>query len=104
LELSEEGGFNALTRLVPAPKLVTEGFDDMVRRYAQVRRAFLDHLQDGVEHTHDGAEWPIFVLGEATQAIEVAEKLVRTVDEMNDHEELFFDRLIEVLDSTVGQF
>ena len=64
----------------------------MVRCNAQVRRAFLDHLQDGVEHTDDGAEWPIFVLGEATQAIEVAENLVRTVDEMNDHGELFFNR------------
>jgi len=50
-----------------------------------MRRAFLDHLQGGVEHTHDGAERSILVLGEPTQAIEMAEKLVCTVDEMSDH-------------------
>jgi hypothetical protein len=45
-----------------------------------VRRAFLDHLQDGVNHTHDGTERSILVLGEATQTVEVAEELVCTVD------------------------
>src|SRR5229473_6364810 len=91
MELRVQRALNAFTRLVPAPKLVAEGFDDMVRRNAQVRRAFLDHLQGGVEHTHDGAERPILVLGEATQTIEMAEKLVCTVDEMNDHEALFLN-------------
>jgi hypothetical protein len=58
-----------------------------------MRRAFLDHLQDSVEHTHDGAKRPILALGEATQPIEVAKKLVRTVDEMNHHEALSPDIL-----------
>jgi hypothetical protein len=53
-----------------------------------MRRAFLDHLQDGVKHAHNGAERSIFVLGKATEAIEVAEKFVCAVDEMNDHEAL----------------
>ena len=84
-KLCEQGWLNARAGLVAAPKLVAEGFDDMVRGYPDVRRTFLDHLQDGVEQTDDGAERPILALGEAAQAIEVAKQLVGTVDEMNDH-------------------
>src|ERR1035438_10150038 len=87
-KLCEEGGLNALAGLVAAPKLVAEGFDDMVRGYPYMRRTFLDHLQDGVEQTDDGAERPILALGEAAQAIEVAKQLVGSVDEMNDHQAL----------------
>jgi hypothetical protein len=43
---------------------------------------------DGVQHTHDRAERRILALIEATETMEVAEKLVCTVDEMNDHEAL----------------
>jgi hypothetical protein len=61
----------------------------MIGSNAQVRRAFLDHLKDGGKHAGNGAERAILVLGKATQAIKVAEKLVRTVDEVNDHASLF---------------
>jgi len=57
-----------------------------------MRRSFLDHLQDGGEHAHDSAERSIFILGKATEAIEVAEKLVCAVDEVNDHEALSLRR------------
>jgi hypothetical protein len=50
-----------------------------------VRRVFLDHLQNGVEHTHYGAEGPVFILGKTTEPIEMAEKLVCAVDQMDDH-------------------
>jgi hypothetical protein len=49
---------------------------------------FLYHLQDGIEHTHNGTEGPILTLGKTAQAVEVPEKLVCTVDEMNDHQAL----------------
>lgn len=57
----------------------------MVGRDPQMRRVFLDHLQDGVEHTYNRAERPVLALGKSTQSVEMAEQLVRTVDEMNDH-------------------
>ena len=57
----------------------------MVRRDADVARPFLDHLQDGVQHAGDRAERPIRAAVDAAEAVEVAEQLVRAVDEMDDH-------------------
>jgi hypothetical protein len=67
----------------------------MVRSDTYMRRALLDHLQHGVEHAHHGAEWPVLSFGEATQAVEVAEEFVRTVDEMNNHGEPRYEGLEE---------
>ena len=39
--------------LYAAPKIVTEGFNHVIRRDADVRSAFLDHLQYRVKHTDD---------------------------------------------------
>ena len=57
----------------------------MIRCDRDVRRVFLDHLQNGVEDAHYGAEGPVFILGKTTEAIEMAEKLVCAVDQMDDH-------------------
>ena len=57
----------------------------MISRDTDVGSLFLDHLQHGVEHTHNGTERRVVTLGEATQTIEMSEKLVRAVDEMNNH-------------------
>ena len=45
----------------------------------------LDHLQHRLQHADDGAERPVLALGEAAQAVEVAEQLVGAVDEVDDH-------------------
>jgi hypothetical protein len=52
---------------------------------ADVRGTVGDHLQHGVEHTHHGAERAVVPLGKPPQSVKMAEKLVRTVDEVNDH-------------------
>ena len=57
----------------------------MVRRYPEVRRALLDRLEDGVEHAGDGAERRVLPSGDAPQAVEVPEQLVRAVEEVDDH-------------------
>jgi hypothetical protein len=51
---------------------------------ADVRRAFLDHLQHGVQHAGYRGEGLVFALVETALAVEVAEELVRPVDEMDD--------------------
>ena len=85
MELREQCGLDAVAGLVAGPEPVAERFDDVVGRDADVRRSRLDHLQHGIQHADHGAEGPILALGEAAQAVEVAEQLVRAVDEMNDH-------------------
>ena len=47
--------------------------------------ALLDHLQHAVEHADHGAIRPVGAFGEAAQAVEMPEELVRAVDEVNDH-------------------
>jgi hypothetical protein len=46
----------------------------------------LDQLQHAAQHTDDGPERPVLALEDTTQAIVVAEELIRTVDKANDHE------------------
>src|SRR3954454_11045867 len=92
MELLEEGTLDALASLVVWPELVPERLDHVVGRHAEVRRTTLDHLEHGVQHARDGAEWLVLALVEAALAVEVAEELVGTVDEMDDHAELAADR------------
>ena len=65
---------------------VSERFDHVVGRNAHMRRAVFDHLQHALKHADHGAERTVLALVEAPQPVEVAEELVRAVDEMNDHE------------------
>lgn len=56
----------------------------MIGGYAEVRSSLVDHLQNRVEHAYDGAESAILPVGCATQSVEVTEKLVRPVDQVDD--------------------
>jgi hypothetical protein len=42
-------------------------------------------LQYRIEHSDDRSESAVFSIGSATEPIEVAEKLVGSIDKMNDH-------------------
>jgi hypothetical protein len=85
MELREEGGLDPIAGFVAGPELVSERLDDMIGRHADVRLSRLDHLQHGLQHADHGAERWILALVEAAQPVEMAEQLIRTVDEVNDH-------------------
>src|SRR2546429_5936906 len=76
----EQRRLDPLTRLVARLKSITEGFDDVIGRHAEMRRPLLDHLQHGMQHAVYGAEGSIVAFVEAAQTIEVAEQFVRPVD------------------------
>ena len=57
----------------------------MIGRDADVRRAALEHLQHRVEHAGRRAEPLTVAPAAAPAAVEVAEQLVGTVDEVDDH-------------------
>jgi hypothetical protein len=59
---------------------------------ADVRRALLDHLEHRLQHADHRAERPVAALGEAAQAVEVAEQLVGAVDQMDDHRQILSRR------------
>ncbi len=84
MELREQRRLDAGAGLVARPQPVAKGLDDVVGGHADVRGALLDHLQHRLQHPHDRAVGAIR-LGEATQAVEVPEELVRAVDEVDDH-------------------
>src|SRR5262249_42958057 len=84
-ELREERAIHALGRLVPGPQIVTEGLDDVVGGHAEVRRAALEHLRGRMKDARYRAEWRVHALGRPPRAVEVAEELVRAVDEVDDH-------------------
>ena len=85
LELREQRGLDALPGLVVGPEVVAERLDDVIGRHTDVSRSGLDHLQYRMQHAADGAEALILALAEMAPAVKLAEQLVRTVDEMNDH-------------------
>ena len=65
----------------------------MIGRHADVSRSTLDHLQYCVEDANDGPEGPVLALVETPQTIEVAEQLVRSVDEV-DFQRWLQDRVV----------
>src|SRR3712207_4627014 len=85
MKLRPQHGFNTCARLVVGPQFVAKRLDDVIGRDTHVRGAFLNHLQYAIQHADDRAEGAIFVFRESPQAVEVAEQLVRAVDEVNDH-------------------
>jgi len=56
----------------------------VIRRYTNVRRSLLDHLQNGIEDTDHRTEGPILAVVEATKPVEVPEQFVGAVDKMNN--------------------
>ena len=85
MELREKGALDPRGGLVVRPEAVPEGLDDVVRRHPEVRAALLDRLEDGVQHAGHGAERRVLAAGDAPQAVEVPEQLVRAVEEVDDH-------------------
>src|ERR1700726_2535671 len=85
VELREERAVDADPRLVTGPETVAERLDDVIGRHADMSRTRLDHLQHRLKDADHGAEGRVRALVESAQAVEVAEKLVGAVDEMNDH-------------------
>ena len=70
LDLKKPEGREALRRLA---------------RDADVRAAFLDRLQHGVQHAHHGSEGLVFAFVEPPLSVEMPEQLVRAVDQMDNH-------------------
>src|SRR5438552_5198047 len=85
MELRQQRGIDAFSGLVIGPQRVAKRLDDVIGRDAEVRAPLLDHLQYRVEHSDHGAEGRVLALRGAAAAVELAEQLVRAVDEMNDH-------------------
>ncbi len=83
VELRQQSRLDAVAGLVARPQAVAERLDDVVGGDAQVRLAALDELQHALQHANHGTEAPILSLVESALAIEVAEQLVRAVDQMN---------------------
>src|SRR5258708_37875453 len=88
MEWREQRLLVAFGRLIIGPKTVAERLDDVIGRYPDVRRSLLDHLQHGVQYADHGAEPLVLAFGGVAPAVELAEQLVRAVDQMDDHADL----------------
>src|SRR5580765_6868365 len=88
MELIPQNRIDAGAGLVAAPEVVAKRFDDVVGGDANVRAAFLDHLQNAVQHAADAAELRVFATARTTRAVEVTKQLVGAVDEMDDHRDV----------------
>jgi hypothetical protein len=84
MELREQRRIDAFAGLVAGPLVIAERFDHVVGGDAQVRRACLEHREHGVEHSGRGTH-RLVPAGGAAQPEEVAEQLVRAIDQVNDH-------------------
>jgi hypothetical protein len=84
MELREQDAFNALAGFVSGPELIAKRLDDVICRDAKVSGPFFQHPNYSSEHTSDSPEWRISFF-ETTEAVEVSEKLVCTVNQVNDH-------------------
>ena len=84
-ELGLQHRLDAIARLVAVPQIIAEGFDHVIGGDADVRRAALDHLQHALQHADDSAMGAVGALVEAAHAVKVAEQLVGSVDQVDDH-------------------
>ena len=86
-ELGVEQRVHALARLVPGPERVAERFDDVVSRHAKMRGAVFEHSEHRPDDPADRPQLLGRVPLEGRRGREeVAEELVRSVDQVNDHE------------------
>src|SRR6478609_8311304 len=69
---------STIARLVSGPEVVAKRLDDVIGRDADVRRALLQHLDDGAEHAGHGSERLVdrrdLCAGGAAQAVEVSKE------------------------------
>jgi hypothetical protein len=68
--------------------MISKRLDHVIGRHAHVRRSTLDHLQYRIQDADDGSKGSVLALVETAQAIEMAEQLVGTIYQMNDHGEV----------------
>jgi hypothetical protein len=85
MELRKQRRLDPGRRLVAGPEIVAERLDHVVGGDADVGLAALDDLEHRLQDADDRAQGPVGALGEAAQPVEVAEQLVRSVDEVDDH-------------------
>jgi len=85
MELREQCALNAGAGFVTLPKLIAKRFDHVIGGHAEITVAGLDHLEDALQHANNGAVRAVHALVKPAQAVEVPEKLVGAVDEVNDH-------------------
>src|SRR5581483_1173524 len=84
-ELRAQYRLDPRSGFVSVPNGIAERFDNVIGSDPDVRRAFFDHLEHGRKNAGDGAVALVFPFVEAPQSVKVAEELVRSVDEMDDH-------------------
>src|SRR5437764_13962040 len=85
LKLRQQVGLDSFAGLVVGPEIVAERLDDVIGGDTDVRRTGLDHLQHRVQYARDGAEGFVLALVPAALAVEVAEQLIRSVDQVDYH-------------------
>ena len=86
MELREQRRLDALAGLVAGPEVVAKRLDDVVGGDADVRRAAARASRaPSAARRRTAPQRPVGALGEAAQAVEVAEQLVGAVDEVDDH-------------------
>src|SRR5262245_3984122 len=89
MKLSPKSRINSCSRFVSGPQVVSERLNDVIGCHADVRGAVRHHFCDHSQQSQHSAEFRIGFL-KATNAVEMAEKLVSAVDQMDDH----FSRII----------
>jgi len=83
---------DSLAGLVARPERIAKRFDDVVRGDAEMRGAAFDHLEHAVQHAEHRTERLVLALVEAALTVEMTEKLVGAVDEMDLHERRWHPR------------
>jgi peptidyl-prolyl cis-trans isomerase A (cyclophilin A) len=96
LKLRDQRRLHSIAGFVAGPQIVSEGFNDVVRRNGKMRRARLEHLEHGVQYADDGAERWVFTFGEAADAVEVTEQFIGPVEQMNDHGSVYDTTVADV--------
>src|SRR2546430_1808781 len=85
MKLRRQWAFHSGTGFVSRPKIVAKRFDHMIGGDSDGGRAIFNHLGEGIQNAGNRAEWRISFM-KPPQSVEVAEKFVGAVDEMNDHD------------------
>src|SRR5438132_4624731 len=85
MKLRPQSRIDAEAGLVSMPQIVAERFDDVIGGHADVRRPLFDHLEYAVQHSAHAAEARVDAVRRSAGAVEMAEQLVRAVDEVDDH-------------------
>ena len=83
LELIQKIRIDAVAGFVRRPQPVAERLDDVIGSDADVRRAAVDHSEDGQEHPTDGGDFAPLAVACARHRVVMAEQLVRAIDQVH---------------------